>query len=302
MSCAHTAVVQYIIQRGLSVPDLRDEIYCQLIKQVTGNPTPEHEEHCWELIMFCCCTFAPVEFLKYFVCFLDEAAAASSPFAAHAIFAKESLTRLLTTSERKLVPSLMELEAIRKREPMMLRVFFLVCTFLPARYSDVHIPGSPDFLTFITFLQDGTVKALLLDSAATVAELKQQIVTKLQMQFAKGFALYKSYSQIERLMEDEEKMSDELASFEQLRSAMGDQQLRMRILFKKRLYFTDDVPNPQVLDKSSLDLLFAQAAEDIRTGRLPTTREVVLKLAGLKLHSDIGNYNGEPVDDKQTYY
>jgi hypothetical protein len=294
-------VVQYIIQRGLSVPDLRDEIYCQLIKQVTGNPTPEHEEHCWELIMFCCCTFAPVEFLKYFVCFLDEAAA-SSPFAAHAIFAKESLTRLLTTSERKLVPSLMELEAIRKREPMMLRVFFLVCTFLPARYSDVHIPGSPDFLTFITFLQDGTVKALLLDSAATVAELKQQIVTKLQMQFAKGFALYKSYSQIERLMEDEEKMSDELASFEQLRSAMGDQQLRMRILFKKRLYFTDDVPNPQVLDKSSLDLLFAQATEDIRTGRLPTTREVVLKLAGLKLHSDIGDYNGEPVDDKQTYY
>jgi hypothetical protein len=181
------------------------------------------------------------------------------------------LVRFLTTGERKLVPSLMELEAIRKREPMMLRVFFL----------------------------DGSVKALLLDSAATVAELKQQIVTKLQMQFAKGFALYKSYSQIERLMEEDEKMGDELASFEQLRTAMGEQQLRMRILFKKRLYFTDDVPNPQLLDKASLDLLFAQASEDIRTGRLPTTREVVLKLAGLKFQADLGDYTGaEPIDDK----
>ncbi len=139
-----SAVVQYVLQRGLSVPDLRDEIYCQLIKQVTGNPTPEYEEHCWELIVFCCCTFAPIEFLKYFVCFLDEAAA-SSPFAAHAVFAKESLTRLLTTSERKLVPSLMELEAIRKREPMMLRVFFLVCAFL-------HSPPPRPFLEFLMIL------------------------------------------------------------------------------------------------------------------------------------------------------
>lgn len=102
-------------------------------------------------------------------------------------------------------------------------------------------------------------------------------------------------------MEDDEKVGDELAAFEQLRNAMDDQQLRMRILFKKRMYFNDDVPDLGLLDKASLDLLFAQASEDIRTGRLPTTREVVLKLSGLKLQADLGENTGVPVDEKFMY-
>lgn len=101
-------------------------------------------------------------------------------------------------------------------------------------------------------------------------------------------------------MEEDEKIGDELASFEQLRNAMDDSQLRMRIVFKKRMYFNDDVPDLQLLDKSSLDLLFAQASEDIRTGRLPTTREIVLKLSGLKLQADISDHNDQP-DEKIMY-
>ncbi len=60
-------------------------------------------------------------------------------------------------------------------------------------------------------------------------------------------------------MEDEEKVGDELSTFEQLRSAMGSRELRMRIVYKKRLFFPNELGNLHSLDKASLDLFYAQA-------------------------------------------
>ncbi len=60
-------------------------------------------------------------------------------------------------------------------------------------------------------------------------------------------------------MEDEEKVGDELAAFEQLRSAMGSVALRMRIVYKKRLFFPNELGNLHNLDKASLDLFYSQA-------------------------------------------
>jgi len=98
-------------------------------------------------------------------------------------------------------------------------------------------------------------------------------------------------------MEEDEKVGDELASFAQLKGAMEGDEIQMRIVFKKRLYFAEDVPDVQLLDAASFDLLFAQASEDIRTGRLPTIRPVVTKLAGIKLQADIGDYSGQPLEE-----
>lgn len=104
-------------------------------------------------------------------------------------------------------------------------------------------------------------------------------------------------------MEEQDKLGDEMAQFETLKSVISmkskKMDLKMRLVYKKRLYL--ETVNWEQMDKPSLDLHFFQAAEDIRTGRLPTTREVILKLAGLKAQSDLGDMGVEPLTPPQQY-
>ena len=39
--------------------ELRTEVFCQLIKQVTANPSTESAQRGWELIVLCLSTFPP---------------------------------------------------------------------------------------------------------------------------------------------------------------------------------------------------------------------------------------------------
>ena len=49
----------YIIQRGLSSPGLRDEVLAQLANQVWRNSNHDNAERGWLLLLACVCTFAP---------------------------------------------------------------------------------------------------------------------------------------------------------------------------------------------------------------------------------------------------
>jgi len=52
-------LAQSILQVPLANSDLRDEVYCQLCKQVMNHPRQENMERGWELLSFCTETFAP---------------------------------------------------------------------------------------------------------------------------------------------------------------------------------------------------------------------------------------------------
>lgn len=49
----------YIIQKGLTNPDLRDEILCQIANQVWRNTNPDNSERGWLLLLACLSAFAP---------------------------------------------------------------------------------------------------------------------------------------------------------------------------------------------------------------------------------------------------
>ena len=52
----------YIVQKGLSNPKLRDEIYCQLANQTWKNENAENCERGWVLIANCLSAFGPSRF------------------------------------------------------------------------------------------------------------------------------------------------------------------------------------------------------------------------------------------------
>ncbi|XP_038136248.1 unconventional myosin-XV [Cyprinodon tularosa] len=49
----------YIIQRGLTSPGLRDEIFAQVVNQVWRNTNSENADRGWLLLLACVCSFAP---------------------------------------------------------------------------------------------------------------------------------------------------------------------------------------------------------------------------------------------------
>lgn len=57
---------QFVLQKGLAVEELRDEIYSQLLRQTFDNPNRDNAVKYWELIVFCSATFLPTtKFIKY---------------------------------------------------------------------------------------------------------------------------------------------------------------------------------------------------------------------------------------------
>ena len=64
-------LAQEILTVGIEVAEVRDEIYCGITKQLSGNPSKEATNHGWQLMFLCLATFAPSEgfenFLEFFL-------------------------------------------------------------------------------------------------------------------------------------------------------------------------------------------------------------------------------------------
>lgn len=56
-----------VLGAGVEVAELRREIFCQLMKQLSGNPDPASERKGWLLLMLCLCSFPPGSSLEYHI-------------------------------------------------------------------------------------------------------------------------------------------------------------------------------------------------------------------------------------------
>jgi len=65
------SLAQDLLEQCLATPDLRNEVYCQIIKQLTENPSPQSVSKGWQLMRCCLQTFPPSEeFANYLEMFL----------------------------------------------------------------------------------------------------------------------------------------------------------------------------------------------------------------------------------------
>jgi myosin-7 len=111
--------------RGLcGSPEMRDEIFCQIIKQCNKNPNVISQERGWQLLSLCCGLFPPSEkFTNYLYCYLLNAQQTGTSFIKeHSHLALSNLDDTMINGARLQTPTLVEVKSYESLRPVVLNV------------------------------------------------------------------------------------------------------------------------------------------------------------------------------------
>lgn len=105
--------IHEVIRNGLERTSLRDEIYCQLVKQTHNNLKDRCEAAMWELMAICAGCFAPSYFLKNLLKYLEDVMENSGEIGSWASYCKDRLLKTAERGKRLFVPIAKEIKAVQ---------------------------------------------------------------------------------------------------------------------------------------------------------------------------------------------
>ncbi|CAJ1059811.1 unconventional myosin-VIIa [Xyrichtys novacula] len=216
----HIIVGYAIIRR-----DLRDEIYCQICKQLQENNNRNNCFRGWILLSLCLGIFPPSErFTRYLQSFIRSAPGD------YASYCAERLRRTRLNGMRGEPPSWLELQATRTKQRMIVTVK----------------------------LMDGRSVNLPVDSASTSREICMALSNKIKLKDNFGFSLYVAlYEKVWALGSGREHVMDAISQCEQEVKRRGGQEQHApwRLFFRKEIFTPwHDCKE----DKISTDLIYKQ--------------------------------------------
>lgn len=253
-------IIQGVLQTCLDLRPLRDEVYCQLVKQTSYTPSPNTAAHLryWQLLTCMSCTFLPGPIVLKYLRFHLKRIQSQSPESEmdnYASFISEALEK---TKCRECVPSWEEIQMLMNRQEML-------CT--------VHYPGPGSCQLYIS-------------SHTTANEVVRRMQEKLGLQESKNtFALYEQNALWEQPVTGSALVADILTSFSTKESESKSQ---WKLCFK--LYCLLDADSISV-DSIEYLFLFEQCHEMVVRGQLPACEEDLQALAALRLQSLMGDFS-----------